>query len=82
MANKFHLTIKQTVFLFNIFLIPRLELALHYVHGSNTNKWLKMCDRIIIGAIKHKAQTPLRLSHSALALILNLDFGWLSQTIS
>ena len=71
LALKFHLSIRETVYMFNVFLTSRLELALHYVHGPGTSTWIKNCDRLMAGCIKHLAQSPLRLSHTALATALH-----------
>ena len=71
LALKFHLSIRETVYMFNVFLTSRLELALHYVHGPGTSAWIKSCDRLMAGCIKHLAQSPLRLSHTALAAVMH-----------
>ena len=74
--------IGHAIYMFNVFLLPKLELALHYVHGAGTSKWVKDLDRLLIGCIKHVAQSPLRLSHSALALTLHLTLpSWLEVSI-
>lgn len=71
LALKFHLSIQETVYMFNVFLTSRLELALHYVHGPGTSAWIKNCDKLMVGCIKHLASSPLRLSHTALATTLH-----------
>lgn len=71
LAKKFHLSIHDTVYLFNVFLISRLELALHYVHGQGTSGWIKKCDRLMVGCIKHLVSSPLQLSHTAVASTLH-----------
>lgn len=68
---KFKLSLSQATYMFNTFLLPKLELALHYVHGSATTKWLNKCDRILVGSMKHAADSPLRLSHTAVSLSLH-----------
>jgi ribonuclease HI len=68
--NKFSLPLSQAAYIYNTFLLPKLELALHYVHGAGVKKWLKECDGLLVGAIKHAIQTPLMLSHTAVAMIL------------
>jgi hypothetical protein len=82
LVNKFSLSIGQAIYMFNIFLLPKLELALHYVHGAGTSKWVKDLDRLLIGCIKHISHSPLRLSHSAVALTLHLTLpSWLEVAI-
>ena len=81
-ATKFRVTINQTAFMFNTFLLPKLELALRYVHGRGTSKWVKNCDALIMGCIKHAAQSPLKLSHSALALTLRINLpSWIESAV-
>ena len=82
LAIKFRLSVKQTVYMFNVFLITRLELALHYIHGPGTSDWVKQCDRLLIGCIRHIVGSPIRLSHSAVALIIHLILpSWLEPSI-
>jgi len=82
LATKFHLSIGHAVYMFNVFLMPRLELALHYVHGRRTQDWIESLDRLIIGCIKHCCNSLLRLSHSALAMSLHLLLpSWLEKAI-
>ena len=82
LATKFQLSIGHAVYMFNVFLVSRLELALHYVHGPGTSAWIKKCNRCIIGCIKHLAESPIQLSHSALALSLHLVLpSWLEISI-
>jgi len=71
-AIKFKLSVKEAVYMFNTFLTPKLELAFHYVHGSGTNKWLEHCDSLLFASIRHLVKSPLKLSHSALSLLLDL----------
>ena len=47
--------------MFNTFLLPKLELALRYVHGRGTSEWVKKCDALVMGCIKHAAQSPLMM---------------------
>ena len=82
LVAKFHLTVSEAVYMFNVFLLTRLELALHYVHGPGCSKWIKDCDRILIGSIKHLVSSPLRLSHSAVALTLHLVLpSWIEISV-
>ena len=79
---KFSVTLQQTVYMFNAFLMPALELALHYVHGKGCSEWVRHCDSHIIGSIKHAVRSPLKLSNSALALSLHLLLpSWLESSI-
>ena len=66
----------------NVFLLPKLELALHYVHGAGTSKWIADCDRILIGAIKHAVKSPIKLSHTSVALTVGLTLpSWLEVSV-
>ena len=67
---KFRVSLRQAVYMIRVFLLPKLELALHYVHEEGVGSWLKGLDRTIIGAIKHAVGSPLQLSHSAIASVL------------
>jgi hypothetical protein len=81
-VSKFRLPLSLAAYMFNCFLFPALELALHYVHGVGTNAWIKQCDRLLIGSIKHAAGSLLRLSHSAVALALRFSLpSWLEAGI-
>jgi exonuclease III len=81
-VDKFHIPVASAVKMFNVFLLPRLELALHYIHGPLTSNWIKNCDRLLIGCIKHSALSPLRLSHTAVALVTGLLLpSWLEVCI-
>ena len=71
-AIKFKLSVKDAVYMFNTFLITKLELALRYVHGPGTREWLRQCDQLLFAAIGHLVRSPLKLSHSALSLLLGL----------
>ena len=82
MATRYSMSISQAVLLFNCFLQPKLELALHYVHGTGTTDWLRNCDRILIGYIKHASSSLLQLSPSAVALAVGLVLpSWLEPSI-
>jgi exonuclease III/ribonuclease HI len=82
LANKFDLSLAHTVYMFNVFLMPRLELALHYVHGPKSQDWIQSCDRLMMGCIKHRAASPARLSHSALALTLHILLpSWIEAAV-
>ncbi len=81
-AMKFNLSIYQMIYMFNVFLLSKLEIPFHYVHGPQTTQWLHKCDRLLIGAIKHTMQSPLGLSHSMCAILTHLNLpSWLEQTI-
>ena len=81
-VDKFSLTLSQAAYMFNVFLLPKLELALHYVSGPGTSGFLAHCDAAIVGCIKHAAASPLLLSHSAVALPLHISLpSWLEATI-
>ena len=79
---KFGVTIRQAVYMYNVFLMPMLELALHYMHGPGTAACIKQCDRLIIGSIKHAVSSPLMLSHTAVALSIGLLLpSWLETSV-
>lgn len=71
-VRKFEVSLSQARYMFNVFLMPKLELALHYVHGPGTQKFINTCNSIIIGCIKHAVASPLQLSHRAVARALGL----------
>ena len=71
-AVKFKLPVKDAVYMFNTFLITKLELSFHYIHGPGTSRWLQQCDSLLFAAIRHLVKSPLKLSHSALSLLLGL----------
>ena len=71
-VSKFEVPLSRARYMFNVFLMPKLELALHYVHGPGTSAFVKSCDRILIGCIKHAVDAPLRWSHRAVARALGL----------
>lgn len=81
-ATKFSLPIAHIVYMFNVFLLPKLEHAFRYCSGPGTEQWVHSCDRMLIGSIKHAARSPLRLSHKAVALTLGLRLpSWLETSI-
>jgi exonuclease III/ribonuclease HI len=67
-VNKFRVSLQLAAYMFNVFLLPKLELALRYVHGAGTQSFIDKCDRVLVGCIKHACSSPLSLSHSAVAL--------------
>ena len=71
-VRKFEVSLSQARYMFNVFLMPKLELALHYVHGQDTRKFVKDCNSILVGCIKHAVRSPLQLSHRAVAHALGL----------
>ncbi len=80
--QKFSLPLNQIAYIYNIFLLPKLELAFHYVHGEGTEEWLNKCDSLMIGAIKHNIKTPIQLSHTVIALSLGLRLpSWMEIAI-
>lgn len=82
LASKFDLSIGHSVYMFNVFLMTRLELALHYVHGPGTDNWIEGLDRMVIGSIKHSCGSLLKLSHSAVARSLGLLLpSWLERAV-
>jgi hypothetical protein len=81
-AVKFSVPLRQAVYMFNTFLLPKLELSLRYVHGQGASSWVKSCDRMIIGCIKHLVSAPIKLSHTAVALSLGLILpSWLETSV-
>jgi hypothetical protein len=81
-VSKFRLPLNQASYMFNTFLLPKLELALRYVSGPSTTAWLKKCDAILVGSMKHAAASPLCLSHSAVALSLRFTLpSWLETAV-
>jgi len=67
-VSKFKLSVSQAVYVFTAFLLPKLELALRYISGPQVNDWIRTYDAILVGSIKHIMDSPLSLSHSAVAL--------------
>ena len=81
-AIKFRVSVSQAVYMFRVFLLPKLELALHYAHGKGSSDWIKNCDRLIIGCIKHLVKSPLKLSHTAVALTIGLHLpSWMEVSV-
>ena len=79
---KFGVTLKQAVYMYNVFLMPMLELALHYMHGPGTTACIQNCNRLIMGSIKHAVGSLLCLSHSAVALTIGLLLpSWLEVSV-
>ena len=80
-VDKFSLSLNQAAYMFNVFLLPKLELALRYVHGPDTNRFVSLCDAAIVGCVKHAVASPLRLSHSAVALPLHINLpSWIETS--
>jgi exonuclease III len=81
-ATKFSLPIAHIVYMFNVFLLPKLEHAFRYCSGPGMEQWVRSCDRMLVGSIKHAARSPIRLSHKAVALTLGLRLpSWLETSI-
>ncbi|HVW99389.1 MAG TPA: reverse transcriptase domain-containing protein, partial [Candidatus Babeliaceae bacterium] len=80
--DKFNVPLNHATYMFNTFLLPMLELSLHYVHGPGTSKWIKKCDRLLVGCIKHSVHSLLKLSNSAVALSLHFNLpSWMEICI-
>ena len=80
-VSKFSIPISQAVYMFKAFLMPKLELALHYVHGPGTAKWIQSCNGLLMGCIKHAASSHLKLSHTTLvSLGLHLP-SWMEASV-
>ena len=68
--------------MYNVFLLPKLELALHFAHGAGTKKWLLSCDGLLVGAVKHAVRSPLHLSLTAVALVTGFPLlSWLEVVV-
>jgi hypothetical protein len=52
LVSKFSLSLGRAVYMFITFLLPKLELAFHYVHGPGTSQWIQDCDRLLVGSLK------------------------------
>jgi len=79
---KFRLSVAQAAYLFNAFLLPKLEHGLRYLHGPHASDWVKSYDRVLVGSIKHVVQSPLQLSHTAVALAAGFTLpSWLEAAI-
>lgn len=80
--SKFAVPLKQARYMLHVFLLPKLELALHYVHGPGTSTWIRQCDSLLIGCIKHAVASPIRLSHTAVACALGLRLpSWMEVSV-
>ena len=68
---KFNLPVSQAAYMFNVFLLPKLELALRYITGPMVNTWIEQYDAALIGSMQLLLQLfpppPLipQLQHSA-----------------
>ena len=71
-VRKFDVSLSQARYMFNVFLMPKLELALHYMHGPGTRTFVNSCNSILVGCIKHAVASPLRLSNRAVAHALGI----------
>ena len=82
LATKLHLSLRHSVYMFNVFMLPRIELALHFVVGAGVVEWINSLDRLLIGCIKHLSRSGLMLSHTALALTLHLHLpSWMEVCV-
>ena len=72
LVSKSKLSVSQAKYMFTTFMLPKLELALHYVHGAGTSEWIRQCDFLMIASIRHAISSPLLLSHSAVASVVGL----------
>jgi len=82
MVGKFGLTVGQASYVYNTFLLPKLDLGLRYICGAQANGWVKSYDALLVGSIKHVVASPLRLSHSAVALTARFALpSWLEVAI-
>jgi hypothetical protein len=78
MVTKFSLSVGHAVYVFRVFLLPKLEIALHYCTGLGTAEWIKHCDRALISCVAHTAGSLLSLSNSAVASALGMTLpSWL-----
>ena len=57
-VRKFDVSLSQARYMFNVFLMPKLELALHYVHGPGHAQFRQSCNSILVGCIKHAVTIP------------------------
>lgn len=81
-VTKFAVPVGQAVHMFNVFLLPKLELSLHYAHGVGTSHWARQCDSLLVGCIKHAVKSPLKLSHTAVALTTGLRLpSWMEACV-
>jgi ribonuclease HI len=82
MVSKFGLSVGQASYVYNTFLLPKLDLGLRYICGAQADGWVRSYDAILVGSIKHAAASPLRLSHSAVALTSRFTLpSWLEVAI-
>jgi exonuclease III len=80
--NKFSVSMERASYIFNVFLLPTIELGLRYVHGQGSTQFLKDCDRLLVGCIKYAVGSSVRLSHSAVALALRFTLpSWLETAV-
>src|SRR5680860_490344 len=56
-VRKFDVSLSQARYMFNVFLMPKLELALHYIHGPEARRLIRSCDSVLIGCIKPVSYT-------------------------
>ena len=81
-VSKFKLSVQQAAYMFNVFLLPKLELALRYITGPRANEWVGLYDTVLVGSIKHAIGSPLQLSHSAVALSAGFMLpSWLEAAV-
>ena len=82
LVSKFRLSVSQASYVYNTFLLPKLELGLRYIHGPHANDWIRMYDKVLVGSIKHAAGSLLQLSYSAVALVARFCLpSWLEIAI-
>lgn len=82
LISKFCVSISQAVYIVRVFVLAKLEHALRLARGPGTTEWLDSCDRLLVGCFKHAADSPLRLSHTAVALALGFHLpSWMEVGI-
>jgi hypothetical protein len=82
LVNKFRLSVSQAAYVYNTFLLPKLELRLRYIHGPQAAAWIKSYDRTLVASIEHMVSSPVRLSHSAVAQVADFLLpSWLEVAI-
>lgn len=80
--TKFSVSLKYAVFMLRTFLLPGLELALHYVSGPQASVWVRQCNRLLIACLQHAAASKCSLSHTAVSLSLGFLLpSWLEVAI-
>jgi hypothetical protein len=52
-VNKLKLSVSQAAYVYNTFLLPKLELRLRYIHGPQAAAWIKSYDRTLVASIEH-----------------------------